>query len=146
LRSIKHVQKNKIGSLDVIVTGEFFQFSPVRNKWVFQKIDESLNAIVPNFWCDHNKCYELITIMRQNDLMFVNIIDSFKRANHTIKDIDTINNLCLKGPPKDSTIPYLIYTNKKIMVHNDKNKFNAIGPYIVLKQLVFNIIHYQHHT
>jgi hypothetical protein len=89
----------------VIVTSDFYQAPLVRDKWVFQRIDEGLNAIAPNFWYDHIKCYELNTIMRQNDLMFINILNKFRRAIHTVEDIDIINNLCLKEPPKGSIIP-----------------------------------------
>jgi ATP-dependent DNA helicase PIF1 len=55
LRSIKHVQNKVFGGVDVIVTGDFYQAPLVRDKWVFQKPDEGLNAIAPNFWHDHIK-------------------------------------------------------------------------------------------
>jgi hypothetical protein len=79
LHSIKHVQNNLFGSLDMIGTSDFYQPPLLRDKWVFQKINEGLNAIASNFWHDHIKCYELNTIMRQNDLMFINILNRFRR-------------------------------------------------------------------
>ena len=74
LRSIKHIQNNFFGSVDVIVTGDFYQAPLVRDKWIFQKINEGLSALEPNFWQNHIKCHELKTIMRQNDLVFIKYI------------------------------------------------------------------------
>ena len=53
LRSIKYVQNNFFGGLYVIVTGDFYKAPPIRDKWIFQKIDEELSALAPNFWQDH---------------------------------------------------------------------------------------------
>ena len=127
LRSIKHVQNKFFGGLDVIVTGDFYQTPPVRDKWIFQKIDEGLSALAPNFWQDHIKCHELNTVMCQNDLVFINILNRFKKATHTIDDIKTINDLCIKNPPIHLQIPYLFYTTKDMMAHNDQVFSNASG-------------------
>ena len=127
LHSMKHVQNNFFGGLDVIVTGDFYQASPVRDKWIFQKIDEGLSALGPNFWQDHMKCYESNTAMRQDGLVFINILNRFRKATHTIDDIKTINDLCVKSPPIDLQIPYLFYTNKDTMAHNDQVFSNASG-------------------
>jgi hypothetical protein len=43
LRFIKHVQEKFSGGVDVIVTGDFYQAPLVRDKWVFQRIDDGLN-------------------------------------------------------------------------------------------------------
>ena len=40
LRSIKHVQNKYFRGVDVIVCGDFYQAPPVRDKWVFQKLDD----------------------------------------------------------------------------------------------------------
>ena len=82
-------------------------------------IDEGLSALAPNFWQDHIKCHELNTVMRQNDLVFINILNRFRKATHTIDDIKIINDLCVKSLPIDSQILYLFYTNKDMMAHND---------------------------
>jgi hypothetical protein len=42
----------------------------------------------------------------------MNILNKFKREIYAMKDIDKINNLCLKEPPKDSTIYFHFNTNK----------------------------------
>jgi hypothetical protein len=140
-RSIKHVQNKFFGGVDVIVIGYFYQAPPIRDKWVFQRIDEGLNTITPNFWHDHIECYELSTMMGQNDFMFINILNRFRKAVHTVKDIDIINTLWLKEPPKGSTIPYLFYTNKKVMAHNDQEFLNAVGP-----TFCFEAIDIRHHS
>ena len=127
LRSIKHVQNKFFGGLDVIVTSDFYQAPPVRDKWIFQKIDEGLSALAPNFCQDHIKCHELNTVMRQNDLVFINILNRFRKATHTIDDIKTINDLCVKSPPIQTQIPYLFYTNKDRLAHNDQVFSNASG-------------------
>jgi hypothetical protein len=36
-------------SNDVIVTGDFYQATPVKNSWIFQNIKDSVNALAPNF-------------------------------------------------------------------------------------------------
>jgi hypothetical protein len=40
---VKHLQNEFFGGLDVIVTTNFYQVPLVRDKWVFQRIDEGLN-------------------------------------------------------------------------------------------------------
>jgi hypothetical protein len=141
LRLIKHVQNKKFGGLDVMVIGDFYQAPPVRDKWVFQRIDEGLDAIAPKFWHYHIKCYELNTLMCKNDLMFIIISNRFRKAIHIVKDIDIINNLCLKEPPKDSTIPYLFYTNRKVMAHNNQEFLNTSG-----QTFCFEAIDIRHHS
>ena len=124
---IKYVQNKFFGGLDVIVISDFYQAPPVREKWIFQKIDEGLNALAPNFWQDHVKCHELSTVMCQNDLVFINIPSIFRKVTHTIDDIKTTNDLCVKEPPIDSQVLYLFYTNKDMMAHNDQVFSNPSG-------------------
>jgi hypothetical protein len=73
--------------------------------------------------------------MLQNDLMFINILNRFKREIHTIENVDITNNLRLKEPSKGSTIPYLFYTNKKVMAHNDQVFHKACGPTFCFKAI-----------
>ena len=127
LRSIKHVQNKYFRGVDVIVCGNFYQAPPVRNKWVFQKLDDGLNSLAPNFWNDCIKCYELITVMRQNDPHFIDILNRFRKGVHNITDIHTMNNLCFKQPPNNYTIPHLYYMNKDTLAHNLKVFDNTEG-------------------
>ena len=47
----------------MIVTSDFYQTPLVRDKWIFQKIDEGLNALAPKLWQDHIKCHDVSTFM-----------------------------------------------------------------------------------
>ena len=127
LRSIKHVQNKYFGKIDVIICSDFYEAPPVRDKCVFQKLDDGLNSFAPNFWNDHIKCYELVTVMRQNDPLFINILNKFRKCSHNIIDIHTINNLCSKQHPNNSTIPHLYYMNKDTLAHNLKVFDNTEG-------------------
>jgi len=50
LRSIKHVQNSFFGGLDAIVCGDFYQAPPIRDKWIFQKLNYGLCSLAPSFW------------------------------------------------------------------------------------------------
>jgi len=58
--------------------------------------------------------------MRQNNPMFIDILNRFRKACQSIVDVNMINSLCLKTPPNDSTIPHLFYMNKNTTSHNIK--------------------------
>ena len=115
------------GGVDVIICDNFYQAPPIRDKWVFQKLDNGLNFLAPSFWNDCVKCYELTTIMRQSDPLFINILNRFRKATHNASDVNTINSLCQKQPPTDSMIPHLFYMNKDTIAHNNKVFNNAEG-------------------
>jgi hypothetical protein len=74
------------------------------------------------FLCKNVKCYELKQVMWENDLEFISILDKFSTTPQTTKDIEFFDKICLKIPPIDNTLPYLIYTNAKTIQHN-KNIF-----------------------
>jgi len=65
LRSIKHIQKNFFGGVDVIITSDFYQTPPTKDSLIFQNIKNNINALTPNFWQTHVQCYELNKVMRQ---------------------------------------------------------------------------------
>jgi hypothetical protein len=50
LRSIKHIQNNFFGGVDVIMTGDFYQATPMKDSWIFQNTKNNVNALTPNFW------------------------------------------------------------------------------------------------
>jgi hypothetical protein len=60
LRSIKRIQNNFFGGVDVIMIGDFYQTPHVKNSWIFQNIKNNVNALTPNFW----QTYELNVICR----------------------------------------------------------------------------------
>jgi hypothetical protein len=59
LRSIKHIQNNFFGGVDVIMTSNFYQTPLVKNSWIFQNIKYNVNAFTPNFWQTYVERYEL---------------------------------------------------------------------------------------
>ena len=78
---------------------------------------------------------------RQNDPLFINIFNKFIKFTHNIIDIHTINNLCLKQPPNNSTIPHLYYMNKDTLAHNLKVFDNTKGLTYYL-----NAVHIKHQS
>ena len=94
---------------------------------MFQKFDDGLNFLAPNFLNDCIKCYELVTVMRQNDPLFINILNKFRKYIHNIMDIHTMNNLCLRQPSNNFTIPHLYYMNNDTLAHNLKVFDNTEG-------------------
>jgi hypothetical protein len=64
LRSIKHIQKNNLGGVDVIMIGDVYQTSLMKDSWIFQNIKNNVNALAPNFWQTYVQCHELNKVMR----------------------------------------------------------------------------------
>jgi hypothetical protein len=50
LRSIKHIQNNFVGGVDVLMTNDLCQSALVKYNWIFQNIKSNINALTPNFW------------------------------------------------------------------------------------------------
>jgi len=65
--------------------------------------------------------------MRQIDTNFINILNQFRTTSKTHDNINFINQICLKKPPLDTTLPYLFYTNVKTIEHNKKTFQNTLG-------------------
>jgi hypothetical protein len=86
----------------------------------FQTNNQHFNTL--NYSSKYVQCYELQEVMWQNNIHFINILNRFRIASQTIKDIKFMNNNCLKTPLMDNTLPYLLYTNIKTTMHN-KNVF-----------------------
>jgi hypothetical protein len=64
LRSIKNIQNNFFGGIDVIMRSDFFQAPPMKDSCFFQNIKDNVNALTPNFWQTYVQCYELNKVMR----------------------------------------------------------------------------------
>jgi len=63
LRSIKHIQNNFFGGVDVIITSDFYQGPLMKNSLIFQNIKNNVNSLTPNFWQTYVQCYELNKVM-----------------------------------------------------------------------------------
>ncbi len=59
LRDIKQTHNKFIGGLDVIMTSDFYQASPIWNSWIFKSRIDELNILGTMFWQENIKCYEL---------------------------------------------------------------------------------------
>jgi len=55
------------GNLDVIIIGDFYQVQPVHDAGIFKINMNNIDNLMPNFWMEKIKCYELKQIMHQSD-------------------------------------------------------------------------------
>ncbi len=61
-----------MGGLDIRMIGDFYQVLLVQDSWIFSSKNIGFNILTTNFWHENVKCYELHTIMRQNDDHLIN--------------------------------------------------------------------------
>jgi len=66
LRSIKHIQNNFFGGVDVYMRSDFYQSPFVKDSWIFQIFKDNINALALNFWQTHVQCYELNIVKCDN--------------------------------------------------------------------------------
>jgi len=59
LVDIKETLKEFMGGLDVIMTTDFYQASPIQDSWIFKSRTNGFNILGTNFWEENIKCYEL---------------------------------------------------------------------------------------
>jgi hypothetical protein len=64
LKSIKHIQNNFFGGVNVIMTSDFYQAPPVKDSWIFQNIKDNVNALTPIFLQTYVQYYEQNKIMQ----------------------------------------------------------------------------------
>jgi hypothetical protein len=67
LRSIKRIHTKFFENLDVIIIGDFYQIQLVCDARVFKINANNIDSLVPNFWMEKMKCYELKQVMCQSD-------------------------------------------------------------------------------
>ena len=109
---------------------------------MFLELDEKLNSLAPNFLNDCMKCYKLIIVMRQNEPLFINIINKFRKETHNITNIHTMNDLCFKQPPNNSSIPNLCYMKNDTLAY-DLKVFAIHKVLLIIKmQYILNINFY----
>ncbi len=65
-------------------------------------------------------------------------MNKFHTAIKNIKDIQFINSICNRQPPKNFTIPYIFYTNKLVQKHNKHVFINTLGPTFIFKAMDIN--------
>ncbi len=94
LRSIKHIQNNVFGGVDVIMTNDFYQTPLVKNSWIFQNIKDNVNALTPKFWQTYVQCYELNKVILQSNMVYIQTFNKFRIVTKNTKDIEFINLIC----------------------------------------------------
>ncbi len=92
--SRKHIQNKFFGDVDVIMTSDFYQTSPMKDSWIFQNIKVNVNALPPNFWQTYVQSYELNKVMPQFDMVFIQTLNKFRTPTEKTKDIEFINSIC----------------------------------------------------
>jgi hypothetical protein len=94
LRSIKHIQNNFFGGVDVIMISDFYQAPLLKNNWIFQNIKDNVNALTPNFWQTYVQYYELNKVMQQSNMVFIQTLKKNCTIIENKKDIEFINSIC----------------------------------------------------
>jgi hypothetical protein len=61
---MKYIQNKFFDGVDVIMTSDFYQAPLVKNSWIFQNIEDNVNALTLNVWQAYVQCYELNKVMR----------------------------------------------------------------------------------
>jgi hypothetical protein len=62
----------------------------MKDNWIFQNIEDNVNALAPNFWQMYVQCYELNKVMR----LFIQTMNKFCTVTKNTKDIEFINSIC----------------------------------------------------
>jgi hypothetical protein len=63
LRAIKHIENEFLSGLNVITSRRLSSNTLVKVCWIFYFLNDSINALAPNFWKNNVKCYELTLVM-----------------------------------------------------------------------------------
>jgi hypothetical protein len=129
--------------LDIIMTTIFYQTPLVQDSWIFKPITNIFNTL--NYSSKYVQCYELQKVMRQHNIHFINIINRFRIASQTIRDIKFMNNNYLKTQLTDNTLPYLFYTNIKTTMHNKNVFWNKLGQTFTFLTCVVHVETYHFH-
>ncbi len=60
------MHKNFFENLDVIITSDFYQVQLVHDARIPKTNMKNIDSLIPNFWMEKIKCYELNQIMCQS--------------------------------------------------------------------------------
>jgi len=80
--------------------GDFYQTPLVKDCWIFYSLNDSINALAPNFWKNNVKCYELTLVMQQTNTKFIKTLNKFCTYTKTFKNIQYINSNCCQRNTK----------------------------------------------
>jgi hypothetical protein len=120
MREIKHAPTNPFGNVDVIFYGDLFQAEPVHDSWIFEFPTFRQDKFPYSFWLDNIKYYELTKVVRQENDIFISILNRIRKGLQSASDIQYLNAHCHRPAPVDPTFPFLYYRNKDVDSHNAK--------------------------
>ena len=106
----------------VLAWGDFYQFSPVFDRWIFQIAKKGLKALGPNLWQDNFKYFELTDIMRQSDTKFAEVLNRIRKGNQTEEDVKYINQRNVTDEQEKSLrtdIPHFFHSNASVDEFNE---------------------------
>jgi hypothetical protein len=105
--------------MDVIITSYLYQAPPVRDKWVFPRRFDNIDALGIDFWLNYIHCFELLQVVHQSDDQFIEVLNKFRIAIHNPTNITFLNNICLCQPPNELDFLYMYYINKSTRKQNN---------------------------
>ena len=120
LCQIMHTPTSPFGNLDIIFCGDLFQAQLIGDSWIFEDPPFFSNTIPYSFWKDNVKCFELKQVMRQDDNVFMSILNRISTCFQTNNDISHFNNRFYRDPPNNPMFPYLFHQNVDVQEHNEK--------------------------
>jgi len=124
---LKEVRNNNeaFGGVQMIVIGDVFQLPPVvTDGEVRAFLADKYNGVyffnTDVFKNGAFSCYELETIVRQNDKDFIKILNSVREGNVSVEQIDYLNKRYVDRLPDNSRIIRIVPTKKQASTINTK--------------------------
>jgi len=124
LKEIK-CSRDNMGSLHVILLGDFYQLPPVGDQMLFSKV----NDLTPNLW-EQFKFYELTQIMCQKeDKEFSELLNRLRIGQSTKQDIQILKTRIVNrsDPKYPKAAPHLFHSNELVNEHNSEIHLRAAG-------------------
>ena len=116
------------GGLPVLVFGDLYQLRPVMDGWIFEALQNRLAALAPSVWRQFS-LYELHTVMRQRDQIFIERLNRLRVNQSTPEDLAWFRSRDIAGQPL-LDVPgtaLLFCTNKQVDAFNIEYLANTLG-------------------
>ncbi len=124
------------GGIQMVLTGDFLQMSPVFNKNVELMGEQDTRLLfessIFNKYFNKNNIINLKQNFRQTDAKFLKILQNVRTGNQTKEDIDILKSriVSLKDLTKLNDIVHLVASNRQAQEINSKNLGMTSGPEI----------------
>lgn len=127
--------KNKpFGNISILALGDFFQLSPVGQKFVFEEPSDILARFHGNLWKDNFKLCKLTKIVRQEkDNRFGETLHRIRLGKHTDCDMELLRSRSISKNCNDypHNSLHVFATNAQVLNHN-LHKLQSLGKPIIL--------------